>query len=463
MTHDVDPAQTCVPDAGRVMCADSLGRTLLAMAVPPEHRRDGILTRVPVPGRRGELPESVRRLVLAAEAVDEAVPEDQVAHLDAEAVARWIAGHHRAETYPAVVLGSPHGAAVHLAVACGAAWLPTSFAVTVPWTGGSPGDWAAARDRGSRLAARILARNPGVSVRQVHDPVLRGALCGVTVTLHIQWRTLPAAYLELLGSRLAPGGAAVLVRDLRTWPVLAGPAGFSFQVGTPTSGWSAADHTLDNHAFGRLLRGIGAGDWPDPPADRTRRYAETSGDPALDTQLREIVAATGSAGHRMLYTDPQAFSAGVADLYRAWLRPAGGGRDALVGTGRMIDPWHAADSGVVPYWCESSSRAVADAAELWLAGSPSFDRISVLPEPPGTLHEETAALGHWRSVAAFALRSGTVDKFLASRYPLLPTAPGHASRALAPSADHRRPQPMPISEAVRHMAGNGSVPGLLVV
>ncbi|WP_430790533.1 hypothetical protein [Actinoplanes sp. G11-F43] len=141
---NVNPARAITPGAGRVICADSVGATLLAMAVPPGRRRDDVLGRVPVLGRHGALPAKLRRAALTADTVKDALPVATAARLDAEAVALWIAGHHRASSYPAVFLGSPHGAAVHLAVACGAAWLPTSFTVTVPWPGGSPGNWRSA-------------------------------------------------------------------------------------------------------------------------------------------------------------------------------------------------------------------------------------------------------------------------------------------------------------------------------
>ncbi|MEU4621867.1 hypothetical protein AB0G04_18075 [Actinoplanes sp. NPDC023801] len=463
MNPNVDPARTAAPGAGRVMCPDSVGHALLAMSVPPDRRRRGFLTRVPIPGRHGELPEPLRRAALAADTVDDALPVAQIEHVDAEAVARWIVGHHASDSYPGVVLGSPHGAAVHLAVACGAAWLPASFTITTPWPGGSPGNWVSAMAWGTRLAQQIITGNPGVTVRQVHDPVLRGSLCGTTVSLQVRWRTLPEAYRNFLGSRLTTGGACVLVRDLRTWPVLDGPPGYSFQIGSTTSGWSPAGHRNDDFAFLRLLHRIGAGDWTDPAADLPLQYAETSVEPALEPQLRKIAAENGSAGHRLLYNDPQVFSAAVADLYRTRLVRRDGGSHAVVSSGRMIDPWQALDAGVVPYWCEAPTRTAADATELWLAGSRPYDRISVLPEPPGTSHDRLASLAHWRSIAAFARHTGGVDNLLAGRYPMFPAPLGHASDFMRQAAvTRRRPEPVSVDEAVRHLARHRTSPGLMV-
>ncbi|MCU7727107.1 hypothetical protein ODJ79_25550 [Actinoplanes sp. KI2] len=448
---------------GEVMCADSVGRTLLAVAVPPAQRRGGGLLRVPVLGRFGELSEERRRLALTSEAVAEAVPAGQIDDVDAAAVAAWIVEHYRQRIYPAVALGSPHGAAVHLAAGCGAAWLPTSFTITAPWPGGSPGNWPGAMDWGSKLAERLVARNPDVTVRQVHDPVLRGPLCGATVSLHVQWRTLPVAYRSFLRSRLAPNGAAVLVRDVRTWPVLDGSPGHSFQIGTPTGGWKADCYSTGEAGFRRLLCAIGVDEWPDPVGTAPRRYAETSGDPALGPELCEVVEVAGGVSCRVLYRDSQALSAGVADVLRRWLRPRTGAQHCVVGTGRMADPWRIIAGGMVPYWCESSSRSATQAAELWLAGSEPFERISVLPEPPGTLNDDTATLSHWRSVAGFARGCGRVDSLVARRYPMLPPAPGHASRFPEDTVLSPPIPVMPMEQAVRRLAVAARSLGLLIV
>lgn len=464
MSTDSQSSSRAALSAGRVMCADSVGRTLLAMAVPPAQRRGGLLQRVPVLGRHGELPEELRRTALASRAVEEAVPVAEIDDIDPEAVAAWIVDQYPAATYPAVVLGSPHGAAVELAAVCGAAWLPTSFTVTAPWPGGSAGNWVAAMAWGTRLTERLLAGSSAITVRQVHDPVLRGALCGATVSLHVRWRTLPGAYRQFLRSRLEPGGTSVMVRDLRTWPVLDGPPGYGFQIGSPTSGWTSEDYSSGTSGFQRLLQSMEADEWPDPGPDQSLRYAETGGEPAIEPELRQIATETGTAGHRVLYRDPHSLSGAVADLYRVWLRPTAGGRRAVVGSSRMIDPWHAVDRGLVPYWCESSSRSATDAAELWFAGSRPFESISVLPDPPGIVHDATATLRQWRSIAAFGRRQGEVDALVAGRYPLLPPAAGQVTRHLRNvAAVPDRPALLPVDRAVRILGDTAAALGIMVV
>jgi hypothetical protein len=466
---DPESVRTGVPALGpdTLFCADSLDRLLLeAAARATAGRGCDDLNRVPVLGRRAGTPEDRRWAEVADEARNEAVRADAAGGVDAEAVAEWIIRRYSAPAYPAVVLGSPHGAAVHLAAALRAPWLPTGFTVSVAWPGGSAGDWPGALDRGAVVAGRLLAGNPTVTVRQVHDPVRHGPACGSTLTLHVRWRRLPAAYRSFLGDRLRPGGASLLLRDTRLWPVRDLGPGYSFQVGSPVSGWTPADHVPDHPPLRRLLRSVGAQQWADPLPGTRPGYAEVAGDPRLEPQLRELAAETGHRAHRVLYPDAAALSGSVADLYRDWRREWGRGEQrCVVETGRLLDPWRVLAAGAVPYWCESASRQAADAAEQWLAGSAGFDNVTVLPQPPGTRCDAHAERRQWPAMAAFARRRGHVDPHAMANYPLLPLPTGHTARVLDARTPplKTRPAIMPVDMAIRSLRDSGRRVGLMVV
>ena len=93
-------------------------------------------------------------------------------------MARWFVDQYPRRALPGVVLGSPHGAAAHLAVALGVPWLPAGFEMTVHWTHGAvdrPGPpWTTV----PRSPPGCLAGNADLHVRQVHCPASRGALAG---------------------------------------------------------------------------------------------------------------------------------------------------------------------------------------------------------------------------------------------------------------------------------------------
>ncbi|MBM2616643.1 hypothetical protein JIG36_13845 [Actinoplanes sp. LDG1-06] len=439
--------------AEQAFCAESLSRTLL----------DGVsgapgdwAGRVPLLGRHGQMPSERRNFELAQEAYAEAVPHEAAAGLDVEAIAEWIVGHYPASLYPSVLLGSPHGAAAHLAVALGAAWLPTSIPVTITWPGGSAGNWPGALAFGAGLAASINDRNPDVTVRQVHDPMADGPLCGATVKLHLRWHKLPAAYEKFLRTRIAPGGGTLLLRDLRAWPVVSVTRRYAFQVGSPVSGVKPEAYRADNWEFRHMLDELGALTWVAPDPATPPRYAERSGEPALGVELNRL----GRTSHRVLYSRPDMLSACVADLLRQW-RPRDGNR-CVVECGRLLDPWQARAGGLIPYWCESASSAAVEAAEWWLAGCAPFDRVTVLPGPPGYDGDRVASLGQWRSLASCGRERVPVDRVAASRYPTLPMATRHATRVLAEAGERPEPPTMTMPYALSRLQLSGSPLGLLV-
>ncbi|WP_067510418.1 hypothetical protein [Actinoplanes sp. TFC3] len=448
------------PLAAHAMCPDSLGRGLLAAAARALHQQDSRgLDRVPILGRHPRAPARRRATELACDAAAAALPPEMAAALDTDAVAQWIVDHYPGASYPAMVLGSAHGGAVHLAAALGAPWLPSGFVVTVRWPGAVQ-DWRGARDYGRDIAACILGGNPGVSVRQVHDPVQRGPLCGSTLTLHVRWRRIPHAYRLFLRTRLA-GGPALMVRDLRNWTVEDLTPGYGFQVGSPVSGWTSADYTTANPAFGDLLATLGVTSWATPGAGAVSRYAETAGEPDFDNELRRWV----TPAYRICYPRPGALSAFVADLYRQWWRAAGAVTEhCVVETGTLFDPWRVHAGALVPYWCESAARRGVEAAEMWLAGAEPFEAISVLPQAPGVAAESYAPAELWRSLARFARHRPLLDQLAMSRYPTLPLAASHATTALTIAAlwEDRHPVRLSGEHLIAALRSAGPVLGLLV-
>lgn len=461
-----DPLATSALTAARVVSPDGPEHPLLeAVSRALLGRGCDDLDRVPMLGRCGRLPAELRWPALAHEACAEAVPPEQAGRIDADDVASWITRRYPAGPYPAVVLGSAHGGAAHLATATGAPWLPTSFTVTVPWPGGTVGDWAGAMEWGAELSGLILAANPGVTVRQVHDPVRHGGLCGATVTLHVRWLRLPPAYHDFLRSALGFGGTVLLLRDTRTWPVLEPTDRHSFQLGSPAGGLRHEDHTIDNPSFRQLLRSVGGDRWSTPKPDTPSRYAETAGEPKLERHLRRLSADFGRPVRQVLYPGPDVLSACVADLYRGWLRRSGhGGDECVIETGRLVDPWRVLASGLVPYWCESATRDAVGAAEWWLAGSGGFATVSVLPEPPGTACDSHARPAQWRSIASFARDRRHLNRQAFGRYPMLPLPASHASAVLRSRHEPvETPGTLPVDQALSILRRAGSRLGILVV
>ncbi|GIF75583.1 hypothetical protein [Asanoa siamensis] len=445
--------------AQRVMSPESLERRLLEVATLAVDERDcASLGWVPVRGRNPHIVGMARPEVVDRDVRAEAVDAADAGRVDAEVVAAWICGRYPADAYPAVLFGSPHGGAVHLAAALRAPWLPSGFTLTVAWPGGAGGDWRDAQAAGRDVARAVLAANPDVTVRQVHDPVRQGRLCATTLTFHVRWRRVPAAYRDFLAGRV-DGGAAMVVRDARTWPVTKVGPGHTFQVGSPVSGWRPDDYSADHSAFRHTLYHIGCLLWTDPDLDLPAQYAEVGGEPAFEQHLRRLRPDL----HRVVYRRPAALSGSVADLHRDWYAAGKGAEACAIESDGLLDPWLTLCHGIVPYWCESAARPAVAGAEWWLAGSRRFERVRVLPAPPGSTCTAYVGQAQWRALAWFGRREGIVDDVALRHYPHLPLATSHATQALR-RLGKRRPPPRPrLAEVVAALRRGADSHGLLVL
>ncbi|MEH0843825.1 hypothetical protein V6U81_15680 [Micromonospora sp. CPCC 205711] len=451
----------------RVVAVGSTARVLVAAAARALRGVDCADLGHPSPlSRFAPAPEAVRRAAAARAAGRVALTEAQAAEVDAERVARWIVDQYPRRRYAGVVLGSPHAAAVHLAVALGVPWLPAAFEMSAHWKRGAVDQPRAALDHGAALAARLLAGNPDLHVRQVHCPASRGPLAGATVSLTARWRALPAAYARFLADRLEPDAPVLLIRDARTWPVLDEGRGHSFQLGCPSSGLEPVDFHPDSHALRQVLRSAG-GDgarWEPPEVSSAREDAEHGVEEGFSAAVRQWTQRHGRHLHQVLFPQPGALSAATADLYRRWLRAAGKTGDRLVvECGRLLDPWQVVRAGLVPYWCENATRASVEGVEWWLAGSEPFSSVDVLPESPGMRSPALAGLPQWLAVAAFGRRRRALDRTAARGYPVASVPTRRATEVLRNQPyDLPVPPPLTVGAALAGLRDTGAALGLAV-
>ena len=79
--------------------------------------------------------ECVRKLIYSWGGWKEAISADALAGVDAEEFSRWVTQLYPERTYPAIMVGSSKGAAVHLCATLGIPWLPQTFLIPVRHSG----------------------------------------------------------------------------------------------------------------------------------------------------------------------------------------------------------------------------------------------------------------------------------------------------------------------------------------
>jgi hypothetical protein len=296
------------------------------------------------------LPRSVRQRLYAVAGGAEGVAPDRLGAVDFEAVAAWVTEHYSDnKRYPAVMLGSSNGAAVHLATALGAPWLPQTLLVPVRWSGNDPERPDRALEFGASVAPELLRRNPDVVLHHMHDANQDQLMIGQMAYFRVKRRRLGAAYERFLRERLAPGAPIIVLADNSTWPVTTVGDRHFFQVGAQ-GGIGPQDY--DRHGI---------------DTDTDAPEAEWGFDAELLGDVRRFADAAGHPVHVVRYFDTHALSGPVADIQRAWLTDAGiTAERLLVESFLLIGPTRTRQAGLVPMWTMFPVESAVEATVEYL-------------------------------------------------------------------------------------------------
>jgi hypothetical protein len=147
-----------------------------------------------------------------------------------ETMSRWVLSQYPRRQYPAAMIGSTNGAAVHLGAAMGIPWLPQTLLICLRHAN-DPDEPKQVMDWGKAPAQRLLANNPGVSVYQMHDPNQDRVKVPRVVYFRLKQTRLSDRYKQFLVENLAPGATLFLLECQYTWLATRVSDRHFFQVG----------------------------------------------------------------------------------------------------------------------------------------------------------------------------------------------------------------------------------------
>jgi len=375
----------------------------------------------------GLLPRPLRQRLYAAAGGWEGVPPERLGEVDAEAIAGWVVEHYPRPRYPAVLLGASNGAAVHVAAALGAPWLPQTVLIPVRWPGNSPDRPDLAAEFGASVAPALLERNPDIVLHHMHDANQDQLMIQRMAYFRIKRRRLGTAYERFLLDRLAPNAPIIVLADRSRWPVTTVAERHVYQIG--------AQGGLDAEDYDRC------GLSPDAAAAE----AEWGFDDDLLADVHRFAAEHGHPVHVLDYPAPQALSAPVARLYRTWLADAGTRADRLlVESFLLLDPIRTLQAGCVPLWTIFPVRSALDTARGYLAtADPAYATAHIGLFPHGVRSQGLVPPQHWIERVGELVDSAELLGVDPDRYPADFAALvryGQALRAMSP-APGRRPEP----------------------
>ncbi|MFP8952920.1 hypothetical protein ACLI4Z_08110 [Natrialbaceae archaeon A-arb3/5] len=362
---------------------------------------------VPLAKRVNYLPRRARTAIYTHGGANEGVSPDELGEINVERFREWVVDQYPDRGYPAVIIGSSNGAAVHLSALLGIPWLPQTFLVPIS----REMDADAIREDiqwGIEHAEPFLEANPDVSVHQMHDPNQDRLMVRKLAYFRTKSRVLGEAYENFLDTVLEPGGTIISLECEYDWPAIDLGERHSFQLGG-LGGLSPEEYYEGSESVARFLERQGADgrQWDVPEPDGRIPEAEWGFEPALFEDIKRFADEREYDIRRLSFDDPRDLSPFVAELYReryadqeqVRTRPT----DRLfVQSFALVEPWWTMRTGSVPYWTAFNTRPDADHLESYLEDTDPYDEIRANLFAHGIESAGLASIDRWRQVLANA-------------------------------------------------------------
>jgi hypothetical protein len=402
------------------------------------------------------LPRPLRRRVFVAMGFSQGIPLDRARAISSDDISAWATSQYGPGPYPAVVIGSASGAALHLAAAMRAPFLPQTTLVAVRDRGTHPDDPEGALNALAPITKLIARNNRDVAVYHMHDPAQDRPMLEAMAYMRLKRLRLGREYERFLEERLAPGATIIQFECTRTWRSRAVGERAYFQFGClggvpeeeyHDSGARIAEYLARENSPRRR--------WEPPEPDGRRPEAEWGYDPALSADIATLAERHGYALRRLVVHEPQDLSPLVADLYRWWYRQRGMPGDRLIAESYVQwDPLWILRLGAVPFWLRFNMEPSYESLRSYLTTAEPYRKIHLNLFSQGLRSPGLVPLERWRElVSTAALDQGELVGVDARSYP---ADPGSSLRfqpafeALPPR--HPLPAPLPVDAIDRYLA-----------
>lgn len=332
---------------------------------------------------------------------------DVVEDVRAETLSRWVLSQYPRQQYPAAMVGSANGAAVHFGAALGIPWLPQTLLVCLRYNG-DPDEPRQAMERAQGPAQTLLRHNPDLWVYQMHDPNQDRVKTHRVIYFRLKQTRLGIRYKQFLQENLAPGGTIFLVECQFRWLATQVGDRHLFQFGgtgslTPEEYYAGSPEIADFlERYGSEYRA-----WNPPSPDGWFPEAEWGFDDALRQDTEEFARQHGYRVQRIVFEHPQDFSPLVAELYRWWYKAHGIPGNRLISESFVyLQPWWSIRLGLVPFWAVFNDQRSAQALDSYLESAQPYDEIYINLFSNGIEALGYAPIKQWRSILSRARSRG---------------------------------------------------------
>ncbi|GAB4377496.1 MAG: hypothetical protein Kow00121_27050 [Elainellaceae cyanobacterium] len=332
---------------------------------------------------------------------------DVVDKVRVETMSRWVLSQYPRRRYPAAIIGSANGAAVHLGAALGIPWLPQTLLICLQHAD-DPDEPKRVLEWAKEPAQRLLANNPDVCVYQMHDPNQDRVKVPRVAYFRLKQTRLGDRYKQFLIENLAPGATLLLMECQYTWLSTQVSDRHFFQFGG--AGFLTPEDYFDHsEQVAEFLKRNGSSHqyWNPPAPDGRFPESEWGFDPALRDDVEAFAGEHGYRVRRVVFEAPQDLSPLVADLHRWWYGENGLPTNRLLSESFVyLQPWWVRRLGMVPFWAVFNDQRSAIGLERYLDQAKPYDEIYMNLFSNGIQGLGQASIERWRSILERAQRRG---------------------------------------------------------
>lgn len=365
------------------------------------------------------LPKALRQQLYSFGGWIEAIPPEAIDTVESTEMAEWIVRQYPDRQYPAVMVGSSNGAAMHLCTALGIPWLPQTLLVPIRHHGVHPDEPRYSLEAFRSAGRRLLERNPDLQLHHMHDANQDRLMIRRMGYFRVKRRTLGAVFERFLRRNLASNGVIYLLDCQLKWPVTQVDERHYFQHGA-LGGATVTEYFEGGPRVEEFLARYGSHrcHWDPPMATGQAPEAEWGFEQTLAEDVLAFAHRHNFHVKTLRIAQPEDLSPVVANLYRIWnanhndLRPR-----LVIDSFILMDPWLTLASGAIPFWTVFNVDASADALDRYLRTT-AWDEIFLMLFSHGVESIGVAPIARWKDLLARAAETGAFLGVDEKAYPL---------------------------------------------
>lgn len=395
------------------------------------------------------LGEQAVTTVYAYEGATEALPANLLSHVNTEKISFPTVNQYPRRKYPAVMVGSPNGAVIHLCAALGIPWLPQTFLIALRHPKLEVDQPTQYMEWAKGPARAFIRANPDIHVHQMHDPAQDRLMSQHMAYFRVKRLRLGKVFREYIEEVLEPGGTIFVVECNLAWPIRRVSGNHFFQTGG-LGGVTPEEYINGSEKVARFLKEEGSRytDWEAPEPDGRGPEAEWGFEPEMLDDITGFARTNNYKLRRISFYNPEDMSPPVAELYRWWY----GKRDIpsnrlLVECFNIMDPWWTLRTGSCPFWLVFNMGPSADCLEKYLSECTPYDYIHLMLLSHGVTGPGIVPIEKWRKILHNAEKEGSFLGVNEDKYPKDMAVFLRYNRELKkiPSR-YPMPEPLPLSE-----------------